>query len=178
MPETTATTTEAPRYVRRSRPDRYGRLRITTTEFVIVLAHGDDPELDPRARVYVDDAVSEPRSAELRNLTAKEKALSRGRRYAHRGKYKTVDALYDRLNAEIMRVKLGVARDALALLARLVDAGLVTGDLAKAIEGAEFSPYAGCTLCRCSPGVIAGDRLRYRGDAYVSMWVDALPAKS
>lgn len=124
-------------------------------------------ERNPAPRVYVADAVGDARSDTLVDLKRQEKALGE-RRFAERGQHDDVDALYDRLNAEIMRVKLEIAKEALGELGHVI-----TGDVIEGMERAFFSRHAGCDMCPCSPGVVAGVKLEWQG-AEFDVWVEEL----
>lgn len=122
-------------------------------------------ETNPAPRIYVLDAVAEARSADLAELQRQEQALG-DKRFAERGEHPDVDDLYDRLNAEIMRVKTDIAKEALGELGHVI-----TGDVNAGVERAFFSRNAGCDMCPCSPGVIAGVRLEWQGGAF-DVWVE------
>lgn len=159
-----------PRYVQHGAPDEHGRITVTTTHFTMKLAGDSDTR---RPAVFVADEVSDACSALLRELLTKEANLGT-MRGAHRGTDVQVDELYDQINVEIMRVKMVIARQALAVVGQLVTVGLVRGDLAAAIADARFDRFAGCNFCPCSPGVVPGAALYYR-DAPLWIWVSALP---
>lgn len=165
--------TGRPLIVGKTTPDAHGRIRITTTHYVLTIANEYDGDLErsSHARVYVDNALAEARSAELVELTRQEENLG-DNRFLPREVNAEVDTLYDRLNAEIMRVKLEIAREALPLLS-----DLLRGDMQRALDGAEFKRDAGCSIgCPCSPGVVTGAPLWYRS-APVAILVDPLPVR-
>ena len=123
-------------------------------------------ERNPAPRIYVADEISNARDSDLADLVRQEKALGE-RRFAARGTDPDVDALCDRLNAEIMRVKTAIAQEVLVFLA-----ADVTGDVDAAVDRAFFSRNAGCETCSCSPGVVAGVKLLWNGGTF-DVWVDA-----
>lgn len=127
-------------------------------------------ERNPAPRIYVADAVAETRSADLVDLERQEQALG-DKRFAERGTDTDVDALYDRLNAEVMRVKLDIAHGVLNWIK-----DYVSGDFNTADDRAFFSRNAGCDMCPCSPGVVAGAKLTWDDwdGAEFDVWVEAL----
>ena len=140
-------------------------LQIPAAEYTIHIRASHDHDRNPAPRVYVADAVAEARSADLVEYQQQESELGK-RRFAERSHHPDVDALYDRLNAEIMRVKTLIAREVLASLHLTVD-----GDLHAAIDRSFFSRYAGCDMCPCSPGVVAGTKLTWQGGEF-DVWVE------
>lgn len=138
--------------------------------YTIKVCARDGYERNPAPRVYVADAVAETRSAALVELELQEQALGK-RRFAQRGQHTDVDALYDRLNAEIMRVKLEIAHGVLCWLK-----DYVSGDFNAADDRAFFSRNAGCDMCPCSPGVVAGAKLTWDdwNGAEFDVWVEAV----
>jgi len=141
-------------------------IEIPTAAYTIRVRARHGYERNPAPRVYVADAIAEARSADLAEHQRQERALGE-RRFAERGKDAEVDDLYDQLNDEIMRAKTLVAREVLASLHLTVD-----GDLNAAIDRAFFSRNAGCDMCPCSPGVVAGTKLTWLGGAF-DVWVEA-----
>jgi hypothetical protein len=122
-------------------------------------------ENNPAPRVYVADEVAQSRSTDLVEYQRQEAELG-DRRWAERGIYADVDALYDVLNQAIMNVKTEIAREVLGTLPATVE-----GNLVAAIDRAFFSRKAGCDMCPCSPGVIAGVKLTIDGGEF-DMWVE------
>jgi hypothetical protein len=142
-----------------------GTIITRTDTYTVRLLERRDYDSNPAPRIYVDDTTAANRSALLADLQQQEKALG-GRRFAERGTHPAVDDLYDRLNDEIMRVKLEIAREVLVFLANAV-----SGDVDAAVERAFFSRNAGCDLCPCSPGVIAGVKLLWQASEF-DVWVE------
>lgn len=141
-------------------------LEIPTAAYTIRLRSRDYYEQSPAPRIYVADDVAAAASADLAEYTRQERELG-SRRWAKRGQYAEVDALYDLLNQTVMDVKTGIARDVLALLPPSVE-----GNLVEAVTRASFSREAGCDICPCSPGVVAGTKLLWRGGEF-DVWVES-----
>lgn len=133
---------------------------ITAANYRATLHPADGAMPGPEPRIFVDNQVAEARSEQLAGLVFQEEQLG-ARRWSSRGLYSDVDDLYDRLNAEIGRVKLEIAREVLVFLA-----SDVTGNIDTAIAGAEFDRHAGCTSCGCTPGVTAGSVLYWQGQTF------------
>jgi hypothetical protein len=141
-------------------------LTITDFDYTLTIRARTSYEANPAPRVYVSDAVADTRSETLVDLERQERALGE-MRFAERGTHVFVDDLYDRLNAEIMRVKTEIAREVLAELG-----GITDGDIDTAVDRAWFSHNAGCDMCPCSPGVVAGARLTWNGGEF-DVWAEA-----
>ncbi len=114
-----------------------------------------DFSLRPAPRVYVANDIASGRSDLLADLERQERELG-DNRFADREAVREVDELYDRLNAEIMRVKTEIATEALR---QVTD--YVSGDMDRAADRAFFSRNAGCDDCPCTPGVVAGAKLTW-----------------
>jgi hypothetical protein len=139
----------------------------TDHDYLIVLT----PRIsdDDHPHVIVDDDLAQAQNDVLADLARQEEALD-DLRYATRGEFPEVDALYDEMNQHIVDTKTTIAQTAVAQLS-----GIVEGNVDRAVERAEFSRYAGCTVCPCSPGVILGSRL-FLGYREVNVWVRRRPA--
>lgn len=113
-----------------------------------------DHEPENWSTVFVDDQVAEVVDAELAELASRERELGDDRCLG-RGVDPSVDDLYDRLNGRIADTKTAIAAAILPLL------GAVLDDHRRLLDKVEFDPYAGCTSCKCSPGVKAPYARRY-----------------
>lgn len=98
--------------------------------------------------VYVEDDLAESVDPQLAALAEQERNLGDDR-WLDRGLDANVDGLYDRLNERIGIIKTMIAVAVLPKLGAVLDAH------ARLLDRIEFSAYAGCTSCKCSPGVKA-----------------------
>lgn len=136
-------------------------------DYLIVLTPRNGEDDHPH--VIVDNDLAEAQDATLADLTRQEENLD-DLRNADRGEFPEVDALYDAMNKHMVDTKTAIAQTAVAQLS-----GIVTGNVERAVERAEFSRHAGCKACPCTPGVILGARL-YLGYPEVNVWVRRRPA--
>lgn len=107
-------------------------------------------EFEPEnwSTIYVADAVAEAIDPQLAELAERKRNLGDDR-CLHRGIDPQVDDLYDQLNERIIAIKTMIA---VAVLPKL---GAVLDDHPRLLDKVEFDVYAGCTSCKCSPGVKA-----------------------
>lgn len=113
--------------------------------------------------VYVDDDVAESVDPQLAVLAEQERNLGDDR-WLDRDIDPQVDDLYDRLNERVATIKTMIA---VAVLPKL---GAVLDDHGRLLDKVEFDAYAGCTSCRCSPGVKAP--YAHRHGAYVQISIE------
>ncbi len=134
-----------------SKPDQHGRvvIRPQGADYEITLhpfissGDGDDT---PRF-LSVESELTTDRDATLRELEAREENLG-DQRWSSRGDFPDVDKLYDDMNNRRFEVWVDIAREALTVIASLLDR-----DPAESLDGAVGDAYAGCRTCKCSPGV-------------------------
>ncbi len=157
----------------------------TTTKAVlpdaglVVTFYPYEPEHDTPHFVHVDRRLALAADPRLAELDAREAALGELRwcpRVEYGGCNPEVDALYDEMNTRRLDAYHAVAVRAVRLLA---DAGVVTGDVTRAIDGARGNAYAGCETCTCSPGVTLGAPLYAEVGGYerkVLLFIDPITA--
>jgi hypothetical protein len=112
--------------------------------------------------VYVDDALAEGVDPQLAALAKQERSLGDDR-WLSRDVDSQVDDLYDRLNERIATIKAMIAMAVLPMLGQVLD------DHSRLLDKVEFDAYAGCTSCKCSPGVKAPYARRYGGFVQISI---------
>lgn len=105
--------------------------------------------------VFVDSDLAESADPQLAQLANAERNLG-DHRWLDRDIDSDVDSLYDRLNERIGVVETMLAAAVLPKLTAVID-----DDGDRMLRGLEFSAYAGCTSCKCSPGVKAPHVHRY-----------------
>jgi hypothetical protein len=98
--------------------------------------------------IYVDNDLAEGVDPQLAALAEQERNLGDDR-WLSRDIDPQVDDLYDRLNERIASIKTMIAVAVLPML------GAVLDDHSRLLDKVEFDAYAGCTSCKCSPGVKA-----------------------
>lgn len=131
----------------------------------------DEPDSELRwSRVYVDNALAYQVDAELAELARQEEELGDDR-FLPRDIDPEVDAFYDRLNARYAENNTTIALVVLPLLDAVLDG---SGRHSRRLDNVEFSPYAGCTTCKCTPGVKAPRALRH--GSYVRIQIAATPS--
>lgn len=104
--------------------------------------------------VYVDSDIAEGVDPQLAALAEQERNLGDDR-WLGRDIDSQVDDLYDRLNERIATIKTMIAMAVLPMLGQVLD------DHSRLLDKVEFDAYAGCTSCKCSPGVKAPYARRY-----------------
>jgi hypothetical protein len=112
--------------------------------------------------VYVANDVAEGVDVQLAALAEQERNLGDDR-WLSRGTDPRVDDLYDRLNERIAGVKTMIAAAVLPML------GAVLDSTDRLLDKVEFDAYAGCTSCKCSPGVKAPHVRRYGAFVQISI---------
>lgn len=117
--------------------------------------------------VYIDDEVAESVDPQLATLAGQERSLGDDR-WLDRGVDPQVDDLYDRLNERIATIKTMIA------VAVLPNLGAVLDNHGRLLDKVEFDAYAGCTSCKCSPGVKAPYARRH--GAYVQISIQRADA--
>lgn len=113
--------------------------------------------------VYVDSDLAESVDAQLADFAEQERNLGDDR-CLRRGIDSQVDDLYDRLNERIATTKTAIATVILPLL------GAVLDNHSRLLDKVEFDAYAGCTSCKCSPGVKAP--YAHRHGVYVQISIE------
>ncbi len=105
-------------------------------------------ETESWSTIFVSDDLAESIDPQLADLATQERQLGDDR-WSPRGDSTEIDDLYDRLNARIATIKTMIT---VAVLPKL---GSVLDDHRRLLDKVEFDAYAGCTTCKCSPGVKA-----------------------
>jgi hypothetical protein len=112
--------------------------------------------------LYVDSDLAERVDPQLAALAEQERNLGDDRCLG-RGIDSQVDDLYDRLNERIATIKTMIAVAVPPML------GAVLDDPTRLLDKVEFDPYAGCTSCKCSPGVKAPYARRHGSFVQISI---------
>lgn len=150
-----------------SKPNQYGRVivRPKGADYEVHLhpfnLSGDD---DTPRFLSVESEMATDRSATLRELETREENLG-DLRWSSREVHPDVDKLYDDMNNLRFDMWVEIAREALTAIAAVFDR-----DPAESLDGAAGDAYAGCTTCKCSPGVSLHRSLVYNGqvvNAYI-----------
>ena len=113
-------------------------------------------EFEPKdwSTVYVANEVAESVDPQLAALAEQERNLGDDRCLS-RDIDPEIDDLYDRLNKRIATIKTMIAVAVLPMLGAVLDSH------SRLLDKVEFDAYAGCTGCKCSPGVKAPYARRY-----------------
>jgi hypothetical protein len=114
--------------------------------------------------VYVSDDVAEGVDPQLAALAEQERNLGDNRGLG-RDIDPQIDDLYDRLNERTATIKTMIA---VAVLPKL---GAVLDNHGRLLDKVEFDAYAGCTSCKCSPGVKAPYARRH--GSFLQISIDA-----
>jgi hypothetical protein len=117
--------------------------------------------------IYVDNDLAEGVDPQLAALAEQERNLGDDR-WLSRDIDPQIDDLYDRLNERIATIKTMIAVAVLPML------GAVLDDHSRLLDKVEFDAYAGCTSCKCSPGVKAPYARRH--GTYVQISIDPADA--
>lgn len=117
--------------------------------------------------VYVADDVAEGVDPQLAVLADQERNLGDDR-WLSRDINPQIDDLYDRLNERIATIKTMIAMAVLPMLGDVLD------DDSRLFDKVEFDAYAGCTSCKCSPGVKAPYARRH--GSYVQISIESAGA--
>lgn len=148
-------------------PDQYGRFTLTTDRYKVLVAPRHTFEM-MRSWMVVDNAVAVFSDPELARLAAEEANLGELRyckSVREGGSHPEVDDLYLRLHERYAAACLTITHEVLPLLTGIVDGAPIA-----AMAGAHFSRNAGCRDCKCSPGVVLGESLRF-GELVVDVHV-------